>query len=263
MELCLLALDLDGTACNDQGRLGEWTKQALAAARAAGHTVAFATGRRDVDMLPLGEDFRCADYLVLNNGGKLVRTADGAVLSNTLVDADAARTLAQRCLQEDWILHVVSGLYWAVNRRDQGLLDYVEKVGVTPVLFHSPDELPLTGIEGFMATADRGTICRFIDQAQLPLVHVHSEPGCVDIMPGGITKWQGLSRLAQLLQVPVQRMIAAGDYNNDLEMIQNAGVGVAVQNALPQVKAAADYVTPHDNNHDAVADIVEKFLLHS
>ena len=58
-------------------------------------------------------------------------------------------------------------------------------------------------------------------------------------------------------------MIAAGDYNNDLEMIQNAGVGVAVQNALPQVKAAADYVTPHDNNHDAVADIVEKFLLHS
>ena len=80
-------------------------------------------------MLPLGEDFRCADYLVLNNGGKLVRTADGAVLSNTLVDADAARTLAQRCLQEDWILHVVSGLYWAVNRRDQGLLDYVEKSG--------------------------------------------------------------------------------------------------------------------------------------
>ena len=41
----------------------------------------------------------------------------------------------------------------------------VEKVGVTPVLFHSPDELPLTGIEGFMATADRGPICRFIDQA--------------------------------------------------------------------------------------------------
>ena len=96
MEPWLLALDLDGTTCNDEGCLGEKTKQALAAARRAGHTVVFATGRRDVDMLPLGEDYRCADYLTLNNGGKLVRTADGAVLANTLVDPAAARTLVER-----------------------------------------------------------------------------------------------------------------------------------------------------------------------
>lgn len=261
MEPWLLALDLDGTTCNDEGCLGEKTKQALAAARRAGHTVVFATGRRDVDMLPLGEDYRCADYLALNNGGKLVRTADGAVLANTLVDPAAARTLVERCLKEDWILHVVSGLYWSVNRRDEGLWDYVEKVGVVPKLFDSPDQVPLDAIEGFMATADRDPICRFIDEAGLPLVHVHSEPACVDIMPGGITKWHGLSKLAEILKVPTGRIIAAGDYNNDLEMIQNAGVGVAVANALPGVKAAADYVTPHDNNHDAVADIVEHFLL--
>ena len=101
MEPWLLALDLDGTTCNDEGCLGEKTKQALAAARRAGHTVVFATGRRDVDMLPLGEDYRCADYLTLNNGGKLVRTADGAVLANTLVDPAAARTLVERCLKEE------------------------------------------------------------------------------------------------------------------------------------------------------------------
>ena len=51
-------------------------------------------------MLPFGRTAARIIW-VLNNGGKLVRTADGAVLSNTLVDADAARTLAQRCLQED------------------------------------------------------------------------------------------------------------------------------------------------------------------
>ncbi len=44
-------------------------------------------------------------------------------------------------------------------------------------------------------------------------------------------------------------------------MIQNAGIGVAVANALPEVKAAADYVTQRDNDHDAVVEIVEKFLL--
>ena len=61
--------------------------------------------------------------------------------------------------------------------------------------------------------------------------------------------------------LPRERIIAAGDYNNDIEMIQNAGIGVAVANALPEVKAAADYVTQRDNDHDAVVEIVEKFLL--
>ena len=44
-------------------------------------------------------------------------------------------------------------------------------------------------------------------------------------------------------------------------MFLNAGIGVAVANALPLVKAAADYVTQRDNDHDAVVEIVEKFLL--
>lgn len=259
MEPWLLALDLDGTACNDDGRLGQTTKRALAAARRAGHTVVFATGRRDVDMLPLGEDFRWADYLALNNGGKLVRTRDGAVLDNTLADPDAARALARRCLREGWILHVLSGLYWAVSRPDPGLDGYAEKLGVAPVLFHSPDQLPLDAIEGFMATADRAAIGRFLEQARLPLSYVESEPGCADILPRGITKWRGLTKLARLLNIPAERILAAGDYDNDLEMIRNAGIGVAVANALPEVKAAADYVTPQDNNHDAAAHIVEHF----
>ncbi|MDD3202634.1 MAG: HAD family hydrolase, partial [Pygmaiobacter massiliensis] len=82
-----------------------------------------------------------------------------------------------------------------------------------------------------------------------------------DIMCADTTKWQGLQQLAALLKVPVQRIIAAGDFTNDLEMICGAGVGVAVRNALPAVKTAADYVTQNDNNHDAAAEVVEHFLL--
>lgn len=261
MKPCLLALDLDGTACNDQSRLGEKTKQALLAARSRGHVVVFASGRRDIDMVSMGDSHRCADYLVLNNGGKLIRTSDGAVLFNELIDAGAACSLITHCLEHNYLLHVVSGMYWAVNRWDEGLQKYVEELGAAPVMYHSLDEVPFDRVEGFMATADMGPICRFIDEQELPLLHVHSEPTCTDIMREGITKWHGLSRLAKLLDIPRERVIAAGDYNNDLDMIRRAGIGVAVQNALPVVKAAADFVTPHDNNHDAVADIVEHFLL--
>ena len=80
-------------------------------------------------------------------------------------------------------------------------------------------------------------------------------------MKKGISKWRGVQSLADKLNIPVANTVAVGNYSNDIDMLVNAGVGVAVQNALPSVKAAADYVTLKDNNHDPVAEIVEKFIL--
>ena len=257
----LLALDLDGTACNRSGRLGERTKAALSAARAAGHTVCFATGRRDIDMFSFWEESRFADYLLLNNGGKLMDPASGQVFFNRRVDPDAARTLISRCLSRNWQLHVLSGSYWGINRWNDSLRDYVAQLGAAPVRYSALEETPYETVEGFTATVDREAVCRYIDEAGLPLSHTPSEDRCVDIMARGISKWDGLQRLAALLRIPHRQIIAAGDYNNDLEMIRGAGIGVAVRNALPEVKAAADYVTEHDNDHDAAADIVARFLI--
>ena len=69
----LLVLDLDGTTCDDQGNISRENRRALQWVRSQGNMVCFATGRREVDMLPLGDVSDCADYLLLNNGGKLRR----------------------------------------------------------------------------------------------------------------------------------------------------------------------------------------------
>ena len=112
-----------------------------------------------------------------------------------------------------------------------------------------------------MVTADLIPVCKFIEQAKLPLAYTLSEDNCVDIMAQNISKWGGLTELMTLLKISADRVIAAGDYNNDLPMIRGAGIGVAVANALPEVKAAADYITQSDCDHDAVAEIVEKYLI--
>lgn len=261
MQPYLLALDLDGTACDDHGHLGQKSKQALLRARSLGHIICFASGRRDVDMYSMGEDANCADYLLLNNGGKLIRTADGKVLRNQIIETSVAKTLIEHCLAHNLQLHIVSGMYWGINRWNESLQAYVDELGLAPVLYDALEQTPYDRVEGFMATVDCQPVCRFIDDAQLPLSHVHAEPTCTDIMALGINKWQGLKHLAAMLGVDRQRIIAAGNFTNDIEMIEQAGIGVAVSNALEQVKAAADYVTKNDNNHDAVADIVEQFLL--
>lgn len=258
----LLALDLDGTACDSTGHLGEETKRALTAARTRGHVVCFATGRRDVDMHAFWDESKFADYLLLNNGGKLVRTADNTVLFNHSIDPEAAKTLIGFCLDHNYQLHVIGGSYWGINCWNDSLRDYVDQLGTSPTLYSALEDTPWHEVEGFMATVDLEYVCRYLDHARLPMCYTPSEPNCVDIMAPGISKWGGLEQLARMLGIPNAHIIAAGDYNNDLEMIRGAGIGVAVASALPEVRAAADYVTCRDNDHDAVAEIVERFLLY-
>lgn len=256
----LLALDLDGTAVDDRGRLGEKTKAALLRARRAGHVVGFVTGRRDIDMVPLADPDRYADYLVLNNGGKIVRTADGAVLQNILTEEADSKKLIEFCLAKNYLLHVICGMYWGVNKMTPGTVDYAHELGMEPVMYHAVRDLPGTAVEGFMATAEGDRVGAYIDREHLALDYVQSEPTCIDIMKTGISKWGGTNTLCRMLGISAADVISAGNYNNDIDLLKNAGVGVAVRNALDCVKAAADYVTEADNNHDAVAEIVEKFL---
>lgn len=257
----LLALDLDGTTVNRQGQLGERTKNALQAARSRGHIVCFATGRRDIDMYAFWDLLEYADYLLLNNGAKLIRARDRQVLFNHCVAPEAARELIEICLKQNWQLHVVSGSYWAINKWNDSLQSYIDFLGTRPTAYHHLDQTPWEHTEGFMATVDREPVCQYIDRRGLPLAYTPSEDGCTDIMTEGISKWGGLQELMALLDIPASQVIAAGDYTNDLPMIRGAGIGIAVANALEEVKLEADYVTKNDCGHDAAAEIVERFLL--
>ena len=79
------------------------------------------------------------------------------------------------------------------------------------------------------------------------------------LSPLGANKGYGVEFLCDFLGVPIENAVAIGDEENDISMIRNAGVGVAMKNAVQSVKDAADYVTEHDNNEDGVAEVIEKF----
>ena len=87
-----------------------------------------------------------------------------------------------------------------------------------------------------------------------------SEPYFLEVLPKGIDKAASLERLLTRLDMTKGEMIACGDGYNDLSMIQYAGLGVAMENAVLPVKNAADYVTL-SNNDDGVAHVIEKFML--
>lgn len=84
---------------------------------------------------------------------------------------------------------------------------------------------------------------------------IRSERTLYELLPKGASKGNALVKMAELLNIDIRRTIAVGDYNNDISMITKAGMGFAVENALPEVKAAADRITA-GNNDSAIAKII-------
>ena len=79
-------------------------------------------------------------------------------------------------------------------------------------------------------------------------------------MPLGTTKATALSRLAEILQIEPSEIMAMGDANNDIEMLQFAGLGIAMGNASDHVKSLANDVTD-SNEEEGVARAIEKYIL--
>ena len=86
--------------------------------------------------------------------------------------------------------------------------------------------------------------------------YVRSDKILFELIPKGIGKGDALLRLADAHGIPQENTVAVGDYNNDIDMIKKAGLGVAVENAAPDVLAAADLVTVSNENH-AIARVIE------
>ncbi|MGL5893961.1 MAG: Cof-type HAD-IIB family hydrolase, partial [Bacteroidales bacterium] len=87
-----------------------------------------------------------------------------------------------------------------------------------------------------------------------------SEAFFLELVPLNIDKAESLARLLNHIGMNKEEMIAVGDGYNDLSMIQFAGMGIAMENAKPEVKEAANFITS-SNDEDGVAAVIEKFIL--
>ena len=114
---------------------------------------------------------------------------------------------------------------------------------------HDYDRLVRIREEFLRRFSDKGLNCFF------------SSPYLLEVLPTGVTKGDALRYLCGLTGIPVEHSVSAGDQENDISMIEAAGVGCAMANAVPACKEAADYITEADCDHDGLAEIIEKFIL--
>jgi hydroxymethylpyrimidine pyrophosphatase-like HAD family hydrolase len=99
-----------------------------------------------------------------------------------------------------------------------------------------------------------------IEEQGIPVGPAFSTANSLELSPKGVSKGAALVELCQLPGIPVEKGVAVGDSGNDLDMLRDAGLGIAMGNASSDVLAAADVVVA-DNDHGGCAEAIYTYLL--
>lgn len=264
-DIKLVALDIDGTLLNSQHDLTPRTRDALQKVKQAGIPIILATGRsRNEAAVKIINDLALTTPGIFLQG-IMVHNADGSVrhehaLSQDIIDACLA--LAQA---KGYSPVAYCGTRMLVKQRNQ-YTDWVINFREAP-----PEELG--DWKRFPADLKINKLVFYDDAERIPAIRaqlnavlgnrvsmVQSLVEAVEILPKGISKGWALAQLIGEFGVRRDQVLACGDAENDVEMIQFAGIGVAMGNAMPLAKQAADYITA-SNDEDGVALALEKFVL--
>ncbi len=266
----LLALDMDGTLLNDQKEISPANIAAIQEAVDAGVKLVLCTGRILSGVKPYFEQLGLDaenEYVILNNGCALHQTSDWSLLDHHGLNADEIAYLADfaRGFELPLTLCDVDNYYVVDQTANAHIIEDTQNIFLTPktislkktINHHQPFFLAKfvgePGLVGdFMKEKDAELSQRFNT--------VLSQPSIYETLPQGVSKATALQSLAEKLGLLPTEIMAIGDGNNDREMLEFAGLAIAMDNASVPIKALANHVTK-SNNEDGVAAAIYKWIL--
>jgi len=262
----LIALDLDGTLLPGNQTISTRTKAALLSAKKAGHLVAIATGRPYRASKRYYQELNLTTPIINFNGASVHHPLDQQYpRTKATIDLDTSRHLIRTCQQvgiENMMVEIDDAFYMAKN---EGFFANFLTEGIEPIASGTLDDLltepptailvePLPDKTLELRAALEGTKSETTLQRWWK-----GKVSVLEIAPNHVTKATALQELATHYNVSTEHIIAFGDEENDLEMIQFAGQGVAMGNAIPELKEIAHAVTD-TNEDDGIAKYIEQAL---
>ena len=277
MIIKAIVLDIDGTLLNTGKIIAEKTKQALIAAQEKGIKVILASGRPTTGMLELAEQLEMTKYegfLVSYNGARVTDCLTKEVLFNQAMSIETGQAILEHLKKFDVIAMIDKEDYLYVNDVYSGMLDLPD--GAFNIIEYEArgGNFKLSEIDDLAAFATF-PINKILIAAQpeylqkiAPALHApfdkivtaaFSAPFYFEFTDKGIDKAKALNTVFPEMGIHSENIIAFGDGHNDRSIIEYAGIGVAMGNAVDALKEIADDVTL-SCDEDGIAAGLEKYL---
>ncbi|MGA5426427.1 HAD family hydrolase [Streptomyces koyangensis] len=259
----LVATDLDGTLLRPDDTVSERTREALAAATAAGAAHIVVTGRSVAWTRHVLDDLGYGGIAVCGQGAQVYHAGEQRLLTSLTMDRRLAVLAIEKIETETGPLHLAAardGLHGEVLIGPGYQVQDGPLVSVPSTDRDSLWAEPISKVYLQHPTLDDDELAAAALRIAGDLVGVvMAGPGVVELLPLGLSKATGLSLAARRLGTKGAETIAFGDMPNDIPMFGWAGHGVAMANAHRELKAVADELTT-SNAEDGIAVVLERLL---
>lgn len=272
----MVALDLDGTLLNSRKEVTPYTAKVLEEAMAAGTAVVISTGRPLTALPKEVLKLKGIRYALTANGARIYDLEKNEMIYEKLVDYEVASKILDVFYRFDALYEIY---YDGQGYADEEKLKQVDKYLKDPYMadYVSSTRKSVPNLRELFDSEKRS-----VDKVQA-IFDVHEDrieaekilredpelcrqeiagalADNIEVNAEGVNKGKGLLRLGEILGISREEIMACGDGGNDLEMMREVGLAVAMKNSCDSILEEADYITD-TNDNDGVAKAVEKFVL--
>lgn len=265
----LIAADMDGTLLNDESLLTDRVKSAIVGAVGAGVLFVTATGRPMRASQSVNALFFEDMPFIIFNGVAAVKGKSYETLFFDSLDTQYADLIYQTGVKRNipvimWTIDNDEEKLW-VSRDCQETRDYRAISGAELNIMEDPGKCAGSGVAKMMWIDGPDKIKIYRDEMAAVFkgkVNCYaSRPMFLEFVGIKSSKGAALQKIGEIYKIDKSEMIAIGDSDNDISMLEYAGLGVAMENASDEVKAVCKYTVPSNNNEDGAAKVIEEFIL--
>lgn len=262
MAYKLIAIDMDGTLITSDKKITERSRKALLDAEKAGAYVVLATGRMAANVKVLASDLGLHSPVICGGGSQVV-DKDYNLIHTCYIEPEITKQVLDYCKENGLYCQVFDGPNYIFQKYMPQTDIYRDISGLNPVEdpdLYNKEEINTAKV---LIIEDAEKLVKI--QAELkekfPMLNIgRSRPTFLELNNPKGNKGVALKVLSEKLGLKPEELIAIGDNQIDAPMIEFAGLGVAVGNALDEIKEIAQYVSA-DNDHEGVTEVIEKFIL--
>lgn len=262
----LVATDLDGTLLNQEWKISPRNIQAIRQAVENGVKVTLATGRMAVATRRYAHELGLDVPIITYHGALVEQAISGEVLYRKVVPVELAAEIVEHLLMKGIHTQIFIKDRVFVRKANAYSDEYgkisslkVEEADVYKLLQKEPE-----GLEKILCIGEVDVLKKVEDELKEiygeKLHFTSSKANFFDMVHPEVNKGTALKALSDQWEIQADEVMALGDSINDKEMITFAGIGVAMENAHPEIKKIANHITS-SNREDGVAKAIEKFVL--
>ena len=264
----MIVMDLDGTLLNEEGKVTQKTRDYLKKLKQDGHIIAIATGRILKKALTATDEAEFANYIVADAGAAVYKKKN-----------DEWKKIYVECIPKNVVEDIVSMFddekYRYIDICSKNQIDMLStkyySESMTTINYTKKEEI-IKNIKETIHVSAGFENNKFVEEYKKIFSEKYPELDItimqdsfdnvqwIEMFPKGSEKYKGIYKISQIENIENKDIIAFGDGLNDVDMIEKCGVGVAMKNALPEVKEKSNFVTDKTNLEEGIIDFLAKFL---